>query len=327
LITAIILGLFITAIGFAILLGFRYRKWLYHCTHQLESGSDLIDISNGQVEYAIHGTRGPVILFVHGQPGGYDQGDELGRVSVQHGFRMITVSRPGYLRTSIDVGRKPAEQADAFAQVLDALHISHVVVVSLSGGGPAAIQFILRHPARCMAFAAISSVSCSKTPPSSVLSRLLSSRLFTSNFIGWLIGFLVERWPGFFAKALISNVDEQIEVLLDPLKLSMLKGLAQTAIQLPAERRAGNRNDVEQFRVLPLFSVERIQIPTLVIHGTADFQVPYAHGLFLAENVPGVELYAVEGGTHAIFVTHVHQVLSQLFAFLVKHSDENAILS
>lgn len=51
-----------------------------------------------------------MILFVHGQPGGYDQGRLLSETAVQHGFRMITVSRPGYLRRPLDAGQSPTGQ-------------------------------------------------------------------------------------------------------------------------------------------------------------------------------------------------------------------------
>ncbi len=102
-------------------------------------------------------------------------------------------------------------------------------------------------------------------------------------------------------------------------------GLAQAGIQLPADRRAGSRNDVEQFAALPLLPVENLRVPTLVIHGTAEKLVPYTHAPFIAEKVPGAELYAIKDGTHAIFATHYTQVLARLFAFLDAHGKDITI--
>ncbi len=62
-----------------------------------------------------------MVLSVHGTPGGYDQ--RLG----MDGFRILAPSRPGYLRTPIDAGRTPREQADVYAALLDALSIDEVI--------------------------------------------------------------------------------------------------------------------------------------------------------------------------------------------------------
>lgn len=43
-----------------------------------------------------------------------------------------------------------------------------------------------------------------------------------------------------------------------------------------------------------------IQAPTLVIHGTADPVLPYAHGLALAQAVPGARLLTLEGTGHEL---------------------------
>ena len=315
---------FLAVLALGGLAAVRYQRWVNDCGRRLADGSTVVKTPKGPVEYASSGTAGPTILFVHGQPGGYDQGLFLGKEAVRHDFRLLTISRPGYLRTPLNVGRTPAEQADAFAALLDTLGISQVAVVSLSGGGPAAIEFALRHPTRCVALVAIAAVSHSKDPPANVASWLLANRFFTSNLAGWLIGAVVKHWPALLAQALVPSAEARAEVLSDPQKLSVLVGIAQAGIQLPAQRRAGSRNDVEQFATLRLFPVHTIRVPTLVIHGTADKLVPYSHALFVAEEVPGAELYPIEGGTHAIIATQVDQVLTRLFAFLSAHSKDMA---
>jgi pimeloyl-ACP methyl ester carboxylesterase len=309
-------------LGLGVCAALRYRRWIYGCTRELEEGSEVIDTARGRVEHAVIGADGPVILFVHPQPGGYDQGELLVDAALQHGFRLLTASRPGYLRTPLDAGRSPAEQADALAALLDALGIQGVAVVSLSGGGPAGLQFALRHPERCLALVAISAVSRPNAPPGNIPGWLLSTRLFTSNIAGWLIGTAVKLRPALLAGALVPDAESRAEILADPRKLSALVTLARAGIVLPAQRRVGSRNDVEQAASLRLFPVETIRVPTLIMHGTEDHLVPYAHGLFVAESVPGAELYAIHGGAHTIVVTHAEQVLSRLFSFLGKQGKE-----
>lgn len=314
--------LFLAALGLGGFAALRCQRWIRDCTRRLEGGSTVIETPKGRVEYAISGAAGPVILLVHGTPGGYDQGGLLAEVAAQHGFRLIAMSRPGYLRTPLEVGRTPAAQADALAALLDALGISRAAVVGLSGGGPAAIQFALRHPGRCLALVVISAVSRPTVPRESFVAWLLSTRLFTSNQAGWLMGAAVKLQPALLVQALEPSPELQAEILSDPQKLSTLIAIAQAGIQLPAQRRAGMRNDEEQFASLPVFPVETIRVPTLVIHGTADKNVPYAHGLFIAETVPGAELCAIKGGTHSIFVTHADQVFSRLFTFVGAHGTD-----
>jgi pimeloyl-ACP methyl ester carboxylesterase len=304
---------------------FRDRRWIDDCTRRLEAGSTVMHTSKGQVEYAFWGTAGPVILFLHGQPGGYDQGVQLGEAAVRHGFRMMAISRPGYLRTPLAIGLSPGEQAEAIAALLDALGICRVAAVSLSGGGPAAIEFALRYPTRCLALVAISAVSRPKPPPAGIMAWLLSTKPFTSNVAGWLLGAAVKLRPALLAQVLVSDAKSRADILSDPRKLSALIALAQAGIWLPAQRREGSRNDVEQFASLPVFPVEAICVPTLVIHGMDDEEVPFTHGLFIAQKVSGAELYAIENGTHVIFVTHADQVFSRLFTFIGEHSKDKPL--
>jgi pimeloyl-ACP methyl ester carboxylesterase len=43
-----------------------------------------------------------------------------------------------------------------------------------------------------------------------------------------------------------------------------------------------------------------LDIPTLVIHGTADPILPYDHGVALAKEIPGAELLTMEGVGHEL---------------------------
>ena len=117
----------------------------------------------GAIEYADEGS-GPVILITHGILGGWDQGMLVTHLAdpSQRPFRIISVSRWGYLRTPIphDPALRTAEaQADAYEALLDTLGIDKVAMVGISGGGPSAIQFALRHPERCWALVSIAGVT------------------------------------------------------------------------------------------------------------------------------------------------------------------------
>jgi pimeloyl-ACP methyl ester carboxylesterase len=64
------------------------------------------------------------------------------------GRRVIAPSRFGYLGSALPPGARPADQADAFAALLDALQIARTDVVAFSAGAASALQLALRHPGR-----------------------------------------------------------------------------------------------------------------------------------------------------------------------------------
>jgi pimeloyl-ACP methyl ester carboxylesterase len=117
----------------------------------------------GGLEYFRSG-EGPAVLLLHGAMGGYDQSVRLGLAAIgETGFDGIAVSRPGYLGTPLSAGRKPEEQADLCARLLDTLGIEQAAVVAVSGGGQCALTFALRHAERCRAVVMISACSAPLT--------------------------------------------------------------------------------------------------------------------------------------------------------------------
>src|SRR5689334_19745131 len=120
-----------------------YLTWKRRAITGLRTGSSVIETASGPVEYCIGG-QGPAVLIAHGSPGGYDQGCAFSKL-VGGKQTFIAVSRPGYLRTPLSTGETAAAQADMYANLLDALALQQATVVGISGGGPSAIQFALRH--------------------------------------------------------------------------------------------------------------------------------------------------------------------------------------
>jgi len=132
----------------------------------LESGSNLISTSAGEVEYAIWGDSGPYVIVFHGGQGGYDQIRAFSPGIIGKGYRIITWSRPGYLRTPLPLVSTPDDQADMAAALLDALGIDRVAAIGGSAGGPPLFSFALRHPNRLWALIAESAVSQTYMPRS-----------------------------------------------------------------------------------------------------------------------------------------------------------------
>lgn len=91
------------------------------------------------------------MLVVHGNGGGFDQGLGLAHDYLGEGFQVIAPSRFGCLRSPLPDGATVALQADAYACLLDALHIRQVAVFTTSAGVTSSLQFAMRQPERVTA--------------------------------------------------------------------------------------------------------------------------------------------------------------------------------
>jgi len=274
----------------------------------------VVQTRRGPVECAIEG-EGPAVLAVHGAMGGYDQSMLLARTVAGPGHRTVAVSRPGYLGTPLAAGRTPEEQADRFADLLDALGIGGTVVVAVSGGGLNALQFALRHPGRCRGLVMVSACSAplrTRIPLRFHLLRLLAR-------CGPLTAAMrrkVAADPERAASRSVHDPDLRRRTLADPEAGPLFTALLLSTAERMGERMAGTRNDIARSRGPADYPLERIACPTLVVHGGADALVPVADARRLAARVPGAELMEIDGGEHVAIFTHRDAVRRRVGAFL-----------
>jgi 2-hydroxy-6-oxonona-2,4-dienedioate hydrolase len=284
----------------------KFWFWRAEIIRGLEAHSVVVQTARGPIEYAELGTGYPA-LFFHGTPGGYDQVYEATNLAIERGqpqlLRVIAPSRPGYLRTPLSVGATPEQQADAFHELLDALRVDKVVVFGLSGGGPSALRFVLKYPERCAALVLESAITQpleDKPPQGGLVGKFIQTE-----FGRWLFGDL-------FLDSLqrINPADTKVR----PLGEIVLKSTYPFAA-----RDAGRLNDGDQFSRLPSWPLSQIKCPTLIIHGTADTNVPFAHAQFAHEQIAGSRLEAFQGGDHFISVTYGTKIDALVAQFVAEH--------
>jgi pimeloyl-ACP methyl ester carboxylesterase len=247
------------------------------------------------------------VLVSHGTPGGYDQGLMIAEFLGYNRLRFIAISHPGYLGTPLEVGRTPRDQADAFAALLDALGVRDAAIIGVSGGGPSALQFAARHRDRCLALVLISAITKKRPAAERPLGwRLLHRFVMSSDFSGWLLTGLV--------RGLTAPMHRRAEGWARAERVRQL-----VAATVPASlRRAGHANDSTQFGLLPGRPPEGITCPTLIIHGTADGPVRFAHAEMAAAASPHAELVPIPGGGHGAFFQS-QGLASKVVEFLESH--------
>ena len=143
----ILVGVLLVAGMYLLVQGIRCNRATKEKLKQLsEYDAKTISLSYGDMSYVDKG-NGEVILSVHGIFGGYDQAFDTCK-DFASGYRILAPSRFGYLGSDMLGSGTPAEQAIAYAELLDRLGIDKVYLLATSAGGSIAIRFALDYPER-----------------------------------------------------------------------------------------------------------------------------------------------------------------------------------
>jgi len=308
LIKRFLLGALVVCIALIIISYLSFDRARNEEIDQLVSNSQILNTELGDIEYILKGDSGPVVLFLHGMPGGYDQAPEHWQ-----GYRLLAPSRPGYLRTPIEVGTSPKEQAEAYLALLDGLDIENVIVLGVSGGGPSAIEFAANYPERTDALILMEAIS-QRFPNNGEMSSLM-----TSDFLYWSMFSALLNTQGLegLVAMQVEDPSQRLEILSDPEKSAKFESILWSV--WPGSLRVeGWKNDMLQ---VDLWSEPpEILVPTLIIHGEKDSTVPVEHSEKLADQINGSELHILQDATHLMPLTHEIEVRDLALNFLSIHS-------
>lgn len=263
--------------------------------------SAVTETARGAVQYADLGEGAPV-LFVHGSPGGWDQGELMSRFLVAGGFRVIAPSRPGYVATPLtDTNGTADGTAELLVALMDHVGIERFAVMCWSGGGPSTYRMAATHPERVTAIAACAAVSKQYEFASGLAS--IENSLLMSGFGRWLMHEMAEHTPRSLVKSTLAEEGKLSKgdaaalvehVWEDPQKREFVLELSATI----SGRKAGLKNDHERFPDLPDLQLGKVQAPVLLVHGTVDTDVPPSYSDYANERLATAELLPVENGTH-----------------------------
>jgi pimeloyl-ACP methyl ester carboxylesterase len=279
--------------------------------------SQVYKYKNGNIEYVLSG-EGPVILVSHGITGGVDQGMGLAGMYLGAGYRMLYVSRFGYLRSSMPGAPSAKLQADAYKELLDFLGIDSVFVLGNSAGGPSAIRFAIGYPEKCKALILISSAvpqAKAALPPKPV-----AEAVFGSDFIYWcaikLFGKSMSKMfvPGSVWKSL-SKAERKD--LIDDIYLSGLPISSRTqGVLFDMYISNLSMNDEIPY--------DKIKSPTLIIHARDDPGPPIAGAQKIAARIANNELVIFARGGHLI-LGHEGEIKKRIREFILKNQGQKNI--
>lgn len=254
------------------------------------------------VEYAETGS-GPAVLFIHGSPGGSDQGVLMSQF-LTGSHRVVAPSRPGYRGTPLSAETStPAQQAELAAGLMTDLGIERFHVVCWSGGGPSAYHLAAAHPDRVASVVAIAAVSTSYDVDLKRRIGIAEEKLLMNRFGRWLAGRLTDGAPKTAVKMLLSEEGDLSRHDVKELTAQVLDDEAQRSFALSlfdtitGPRKAGFDNDMDQYASLTL-PLAAVTAPVLLVHARTDADVDYSHSEHASASLPDARLLTIDSGTH-----------------------------
>jgi non-heme chloroperoxidase len=268
-----------------------------------------ITTSDGtQVFYKDWGTGQPVI-FSHGWPLNADAWDDQAMLVASNGYRAIAHDRRGHGRSSQPWdGNDLDTYADDLAQLLDTLEVRDAVLVGHSTGGGEVTRYLGRHGtirvAKAVLVSAIPPLML-KTPANPEGTPIEAFDAIRQGVAGDRSQYFKDLSASFYGTNRPgASVSQGVR---DAFWLwSMQVGLK------------GAYDCIKAFSETDLTEdLERIDVPTLIIHGDDDQIVPIgASAMKSSKLVKDATLKVYPGAPHGLFATHKDQFNADLLAFL-----------
>jgi non-heme chloroperoxidase len=268
-----------------------------------KENSDNIDLY-----YEDHGTGKPVVL-IHGWPLSGASWEKQVGVLMNAGHRVITYDRRGFGHSS-----KPASgyDYDTFAadlhKVVTKLGLRGFALVGFSMGGGEVARYLGTYGSERVSKA----VFISSVPPFLLKTDDNSEGLEKSVFDGIQKALIADR-PAFLSAFFkdFYNVD-----VLGGTRISD-QAVQSSWIVAAGASANGTLDCVSAWGTDFRKDLQKINVPTLVIHGDADRILPIAAtGVRTNKAVKGSRLVVVEGGPHGVNWTHADKVNPELVGFL-----------
>jgi pimeloyl-ACP methyl ester carboxylesterase len=263
-----------------------------------------------ELHYEDYGTGMPVVL-IHGWPLSGRSWENQVPALIAAGYRVITYDRRGFGNSSQPWS---GYDYDTFAadlnELLEHLDLHEATLVGFSMGGGEVVRYIATYGTHRVAKAVLAAAvppylyKSEDNPDGGLDDATIAS--FQAGVTSDRIAFLDAFTTGFFSAGGELKVSEaQREYARDIAAFASPKG---TLDCIAAFGRTDFRGDLD-----------KITVPTLVIHGDSDGTVPLeVSGKRSAEAIANSELVVIKGGPHAINASHVQEFNQALLAFLAR---------
>jgi pimeloyl-ACP methyl ester carboxylesterase len=261
----------------------------------------------GTIQYAEKG-EGLPLLVSHGVLGCHVDGVDGWWANLWGpGFRIIAPARFGYFDSTLPPAATPADQADAYALLLDHLEVKRAVVAGFSAGSGSVLEFGLRHPDRTAALILANCRLGGGVTNSNAL-RPLFRLVFSADRLFWMYKRLL---PTAYSRMMgapkgYRPTTEEAQVL---------QGLRELLFTLKPRCNGAVFDGFVSNPAADRFPLEQLKVPTLVISAKDDPLAPYRFAAAAAARIPGARFVAIDSGGH-LFLGHDADVRKQVSRFV-----------
>lgn len=258
-------------------------------------------------EYEEHGAPGGyTVLFHHGMPGSVVFMPTVLGPLVEAGFHVVTYSRPGYGRSSLDEGRSVLDTARDCIELLAHLGVDHCLTVGWSAGGPHALALAALDPGRVAGVLLIASFAPFEAPLPEFTEGMGAQNVL--QFQSAMHGRTVMRET---IRQMVAAIRDQssADVAGEMSSLLPAADVAEMAGPYGADNEAnmgyglsrGEEGWVSDLAALTSgwgFEIASVSTAVDVWHGEEDLMVPVAHGRWLSEQLTSARLCSLPGHGH-----------------------------
>ena len=246
------------------------------------------------------------------------------KLAHEQGIRLISYDRPGCGGSTAQPGRTIADCAADVRTIADALDIDRFAVWGISGGGPHALACAALLPDRLVAVASLASPAPYGAPGFDYFAgmgelNVDDTKLMLDDPTAARAKTLSDREGVLTATA--EGMREFMQTLLTPTDAAVMTG--ELAAHLTQNTKDGLAPGIEGWwddgwaMLHPWgFDVTAINKPVMLWHGRQDRFVPFQHGEWLAQRIPGVDAHLSDEDGH---LTLIQRRIPEVHRWLLEH--------
>jgi 3-oxoadipate enol-lactonase len=242
----------------------------------------------GEVELSYERSgSGPPLLLIMGMSGSFAHWGEPFLESLRRDFELIAYDHRGVGESSRLEGPVTIAQlaADA-AGLLAALQVDSTHVLGISMGGMVAQELALAHPERVRTLA-LGCTYCGGEG-SSLTTPAVLARLTEAMASGDRERSLRAAWEVNVSVALVDDERRYAAFREIGLRRAVAVPVVLAQMQAIAAHDTSTR-------------LSQLEMPTLIVHGTADQMIPVENAPLIHERIPGSQLEILDGAGHLFF--------------------------
>ena len=269
---------------------------------------------------------GKPLLFHNGLPSAVVPFPPMDDAAAANGMYVVTYSRPGYGGSTPWPEEREPVVADDVADtltILDALGIDDFVTLGWSGGGPRALAMAALLPRRCRGAVSLAGVAPvgeagmdqeaweRDKGPENV--RDFRAALAGRDALRPIMEQAVAEMAGVTGKDITAAFGQ----LLTEVDAAVLTGefadfMAEDFHRSCEQGAAGILEDTLMITRPWGFDLASVDVPVAVWQGRQDAMVPFGHGQWLAEHVPGARARLFDDEGHLTLVRQLDRILGDL---------------